>query len=97
MDERPDVGVAEGVVDAMPTQKPKGLVEAIEEEPGGRGGKCMICDLPYKAEVDQALRIALTGRWTVMRVLQEMQRSRGFKGGYNRLLSHAKLHMGRDA
>lgn len=73
------------------------LIEALEAEPGGRGGKCMVCELPYKDEVDKALRMALTGRWTVMRVLQEMQRSKGFKGRYNTLLRHARGHMGAGA
>jgi len=77
--------------------KPKTLLTALEDDPGGRGGQCMICKLAYRADVDKALRIALTGRWTVMQVWRQMQKTQGFQGGYGRLLTHARQHLGGDA
>ena len=73
------------------------LVEALEAAETERVPKCVVCSLPYRADVDKALRIAKTGRWTVMQVFQHMQKMQGFKGGYETVRRHTREHLGGQA
>ena len=74
------------------------LVSALEAtEAAAVTPKCSVCQLPYLAEVDKALRIAKTGRWNVMQVFQTMQKMHGFKGGYETVRRHYRSHLGPTA
>lgn len=73
------------------------LVSALEQAESEQTPKCSVCQLPYLDQVDKALRVAKTGRWTVMKVFQTMQKMHGFKGSYERVRSHYREHLGVQA
>lgn len=75
------------------------LVSALEKAETDRDQtpKCAVCQLPYLADVDKALRIAKTGRWTVMQVFQTMSKLQGFKGSYETVRRHYRDHLGLSA
>lgn len=68
------------------------LLEDLEARPKPKP-RCKVCELPYAAEVDEAIRVGLsTGKWTLAQVLL-LLRERGFDGGHATLSRHAKEHV----
>ena len=72
------------------------LLAALEMAETQRVVKCGVCGWEERAAVDKALRIAQTGRWTMMKVYREMQKL-GFRGGYEIVRKHAREHLGSQA